>query len=98
MFERAIRQGKPLPDVTGTSAHKVWLCLNGQIADPAFVRFMKRRGEETLRGLSTHDLLVPDHLHREQPLNEALRARLPRLVDMGAVEPTGRGNATRFLL
>ena len=98
MFERAIRQGKPRPDVSGTSAHEVRLCLNGLIGDPAFVRFMERLGEETLRGFSTHDFLVLDHLHREQPLNEALRARLPGLVEMGAVEPTGRGKGTRYLL
>jgi len=67
------------------------LCLNGLIGDPAFVRFMERLGEETLRGFSTNDFLVLDHLHREQPLNEVLRSRLPRLVEMGAVEPTGRG-------
>ena len=98
MFERAIRQGKPLPDFAGTSAHEVRLCLRGLVADPAFVRFMEQLGEETLRGFSTHDFLVLDHLHRAQPLNAALRARLPRLVEMGAVEATGRGRATRYLL
>jgi ATP-dependent DNA helicase RecG len=98
MFERAIRQGKPLPDFTGTSAHEVRLCLNGLISDPAFVRFMERLGEETLRSFSTHDFLVLDHLHRDLPLAEALRSRLPRLVAMGAVESTGRGRATRYLL
>ena len=98
MFERAIRQGKPLPDFTGTSSHEVRLCLSGLIGDPAFVRFMERLGEETLRGFSTHDFLVLDHLHRERPLNEVLRSRLPRLVEMGAVEPTGRGKGTRYLL
>lgn len=99
MFERAIRQGKPLPDFTGTSAHEVQLCLNGLVSDPAFVRFMERLGEETLRSFSTHDFLVLDHLHRDQPLNEALRARLPRLVEMGAVESNGgRGKGARYLL
>ena len=98
MFERAIRQGKPLPDFTGTSAHEVRLCLHGLIGDPAFVRFMERLGEETLRGFSTYDFLVLDCLHREQPLTEVLRSRLPRLVEMGAVEPTGRGKGTRYLL
>jgi ATP-dependent DNA helicase RecG len=98
MFERAILQGKPLPDFAGTSEHEVRLCLNGLIGDPAFVRFMERLGEETLRGLSTHDFLVLDHLHRDRPLSEALRARLPRLVEMGAIESTGRGRATRYLL
>lgn len=99
MFERAIRQGKPLPDFTGTSPHEVRLCLNGLVSDPAFVRFMERLGEETLRCFSTHDFLVLDHLHREQPLNEALRARLPRLLEMGAVESTGgRGKGARYML
>jgi ATP-dependent DNA helicase RecG len=99
MFERAIRQGKPLPDFTGTSAHEVRLCLNGLVSDPAFVRFMERLGEETLRGFSTDDFLVLDHLHREQPLTEAIRSRLPRLVEMGAVESNGgRGKGARYML
>lgn len=99
MFERAIRQGKPLPDFTGTSAHEVRLCLNGLVGDPAFVRFMERLGEETLRSFSTHDFLVLDHLHREQPLTEALRERLPRLLEMGAVESHGgRGKGARYML
>ena len=99
MFERAIRQGKPLPDFTGTSGHEVRLCLNGLIGDPAFVRFMERLGEETLRSFSTHDFLVLDCLHRDLPLNDALRARLPRLVEMGAVESNGgRGKGARYLL
>jgi ATP-dependent DNA helicase RecG len=98
MFERAIRQGKALPDFAGTSTHEVRLGLHGLIGDPAFVRFMERLGEETLRGFATHDFLVLNHLHREMPLNETLRARLPRLIEMGAVESTGRGRATRYLL
>ena len=99
MFERAIRQGKPLPDLNGTSAHEVRLCLNGLVSDPAFVRYMERLGEETLRSFSTHDFLVLDHLHREQPLTEALRARLPRLLEMGAVESNGgRGKGARYML
>lgn len=99
MFERAIRQGKPLPDLTGTSAHEVRLCLNGVVSDPAFVRFMERLGDEALRSFSTHDFLVLDCLHREQPLPEALRARLPRLLEMGAVESHGgRGKGARYML
>ncbi len=98
MFERAIRQGKALPDFAGTDAHEVRLNLPGLVADPTFVRFMARLGEDTLRSFSTHDFLVLDHLHRDLPLNETLRSRLPRLVEMGAVETTGRGRATRHLL
>ena len=98
MFERAVRQGKPLPDFAGTSAHEVRLALPGQVGDPVFVRFMERLGDEALRGFSTHDFLVLDHLHRDLPLSDTLRTRLPRLVEMGAVEATGRGRGTRHML
>lgn len=88
-----------MPDFTGTSTHEVRLCLNGLVSDPAFVRFMERLGEEALKSFSTHDFLVLDHLHREQPLNDVLRARLPRLLDMGAVESNGgRGKGARYML
>ena len=98
MFERAVRQGKPLPDFAGTSAHEVRLGLPGQVGDPVFVRFMERLGDEALRGFSTHDFLVLDHLHRDLPLSDTLRTRLPRLVEMGAVEATGRGRGARYML
>lgn len=98
MFESAIRQGKPLPNFEGTSAHEVRLTLEGTVRSPAFVRFLERLGEETLRSFSTYDFLALDYLHRDQPLPEALTARLPGLLEAGAVESVGRGKGTRYLL
>ena len=98
IFERAIRQGKPLPSFEGASSHEVRLVLQGAVKSAAFVRFMERLGEETLRSLSTYDFLALDALHREQPLPEHLKARLPGLLSIGAVESIGRGKGTRYLL
>lgn len=98
MFEQAIRQGKPLPRFEGAFAHEVRLVLDGSIKSPAFVRFMERLGEETLRSFSTYDFLALDYLHREQPLPEHLRSRLPELVNAGAVEFVGRGRGVRHML
>ena len=98
MFERAIRQGKPLPSFSGTSAHEVRLTLDGTVRSPAFVRFMERLGEQKLRSFSTDDFLALDSLHREQPLTERLKARLAGLIVAGAVESIGRGKGTRYLL
>jgi ATP-dependent DNA helicase RecG len=98
MFERAIRQGKPLPSFAGTSRHEVRLTLEGKVRNPAFVRFMERLGEETLRSFSTDDFLALDHLQEEKPLPEHLKARIPGLIDAGAVESMGRGKGTRYLL
>jgi ATP-dependent DNA helicase RecG len=98
MFESAIRQGKPLPSFEGTSAHEVRLTLEGTVRSPAFVRFMERLGDETLRSFSTYDFLALDFVHREQLLPEHLKSRLPGLVNAGAIESVGRGKGTRYLL
>lgn len=98
IFESAIRQGKPLPSFAGTSSHEVRLTLEGMVKSTAFVRFIERLGEETLRSFSTYDFLTLDYVHREQALPEQLKVRLPNLVELGAVESVGRGRGTRYLL
>lgn len=98
IFETAIRHGKPLPSFAGTSAHEVRLTLEGMVKSTAFVRFMERIGEETLRSFSTCDFLALDYIHREQPLTEHLKSRLSGLIEAGAVEMVGRGKGTRYLL
>ena len=98
MVETAVRQSKPLPDFTGSAAHEVRLTLSGTVQDSAFIRFLERIGEERLGTFSTHDFLALDALRREQPLSETLHARLPRLVEAGAVEAVGRGRGARYIL
>jgi ATP-dependent DNA helicase RecG len=98
MFETAVRQGKALPSFAGTAAHEVRLTLDGKVSSPEFVRFMERIGDQTLRSFSTDDFLALDALHREQPLKDALKERMPGLVAVGAVEAVGRGKGTRYML
>ena len=98
MFEHAVRQGKPLPSFNGTAEHEVRLLLDGQVRSPAFVRFLERIGEQTLRSFATTDFLALDAVHREQPLTDALKARIPGLVSAGAIESIGRGRGARYIL
>jgi len=98
MFENAIRQGKALPSFAGTSTHEVRLTLHGSIASPAFVRFIERLGEEKIKSFSTYDLLALDFLRRELVLPDHLKACLPGLIAVGAVESIGRGRGTRYML
>jgi len=98
MFESAIRQSKPLPDLSGSGAHKVCVTLHGTVRDPAFVRFLERISQENLASFGTHDFLVLDLVHREQAVPEGLRPRLLHLREQGIVETIGRGRGTRYLL
>lgn len=98
MIESAVRQSKPLPSFLGSASHEVRLTLDGSTQDSAFVRYLERLGQEKLRHFSTYDFLALDALCHDRPLSEAMRARIPGLVDVGAVESVGRGRGVRYLL
>jgi len=90
IFERLIRNSQPRPDFTGTDAHQVSLTLHGEVGNPAFVRFLEQLGAERLESFSTRDYLVLDHVQRDEPVPEALRGQVRRLIDVGALEAIGR--------
>jgi ATP-dependent DNA helicase RecG len=98
MVESAIRQSKPLPDFSGTSSHEVRLILPGIMERPAFVRFIERLGNDRLLTFSTQDFLLLDHVHRDQPVPDRLKSRIPNLLSLGAIEAIGRGRGARYIL
>jgi len=98
MYESAIKQGKALPSLLGTSADAVRLTLHGSLTCPAFVRYLEQLGSERTRSFSTYDLLALDTLRREQELPPNLRAQIPALVAAGAIEAMGRGRGVRYIL
>ncbi|GKT02402.1 putative DNA binding domain-containing protein [Acidovorax sp. SUPP3434] len=98
MMESAVRQGKPLPSFAGTATHEVRLTLEGGVRNPAFVRFMERLGEETLRGFSTLDYLALERLEQGRSLTPEIQERLPALAEVGAVEMMGRGKTAKYML
>jgi ATP-dependent DNA helicase RecG len=98
MIERAIRQTKPLPDFSRSAAHEVFLTLAGTIQNPAFLRFLEKLGEHQLSTFSSEDFLALDVLSKGSSLSEKLRSRMPRLIEIGAVESQGKGKGTRYYL
>ena len=95
IFEESIRQSKPLPNFARSDAHHVRVELRGEVQNPAFIRFLEKVGAERMASFATQDFLVLDLLQREQPVPEALRARVPQLAQLGIVERAGRG---RYIL
>ena len=95
MFEQSIQQGKPLPDFTGTDRYHVVVTLHGQVQDPRFVQFLEKVGRDTTRGFSTHDFLVLDLVHREQPIPSSLQPRVQHLLELGVIERVRKG---RYIL
>lgn len=98
MFEQSIRAGKPRPEFAGTDKYQVGLTLNGEVQDPRFVQFLERLGREVSASFDTHDFLILDLVHRDQPVPVESQERMRRLVELGAIETVGRGRGARYML
>lgn len=98
IFRECIRQSKPLPDLTRTDAHCVWVILHGEIQDPEFLRFLEEIGRERMASFGIEDFLVIDFVHRSAAVPEKLKPRIENLIDQGVIERVGRGKGTRLLL
>jgi ATP-dependent DNA helicase RecG len=90
IFEECIKETKPKPDFKGTDHFQVWLTLRGDVLNPQFLKFLEKIGSERLKTFATQDFLIIDRVSHNQPIPDALKDRLPYLVDQGIVERVGR--------
>jgi ATP-dependent DNA helicase RecG len=98
IYRECIRQSKPLPDLSRTDEHSVWVTLHGEIQDAEFLRYLEEIGRERTATFGTEDFLVVDLVHREQPVPDFMAPRLQHLLEQGVVERVGRGRGARLLL
>ena len=99
IMEECVRHGQSLPDYSHSDAHQVWLTLDGEIRDENFLKFMDLAGEETLATLDPHDFLILGLIASGKRLPAELRPHVPRLLEVGVLDRTGRGKpilAKRF--
>lgn len=96
MFEEAIKQGKNVPDFSGSDSHSVKLTLDGKIHDVSFLKFLEKIANTKKQIFSSSELIVLDLIHRNKPvITEHFKQILGRLKEEGMVESAGRG---KFLL
>ncbi|MBN1866559.1 putative DNA binding domain-containing protein [Candidatus Sumerlaeota bacterium] len=98
IYESCIKEGKPLPDFTGTDDFRVCLTLRGEIRDPRFLKFIEEVGKETLASFDAWDFVALDLVYNGEPLNDSAKSRLAKLTDLGIVERVGRGRGSKCVL
>jgi ATP-dependent DNA helicase RecG len=96
MFEEAIKQGKNVPDFSGSDSYSVKLTLDGKVNDINFLKFLEKVSRKKKQIFSSSELIVLDLIHRNKTVtNEHCKQILGRLKEEGVVESAGRG---KFLL
>jgi len=98
IYEACIKESKPKPDFSHTDDYHVWLTLHGEVQHPEFIRFLEKLGRERLESFTTQDLLVVDHIFRDEPVPETFKGNQYRLAGRGVIERISRGRGTRYVL
>ena len=90
IYASGVREGKGLPDWTGTDDYEVRMTLNGMVLDDNLLLAMKKISDQTLESFSTQDFRAIDAILRDQPLPKALHANARKLLELGIIERIGR--------
>ncbi len=98
IYEQEIKQGKPLPDLTGTDEHQVFLTLHGQIQDPQFLRFLERLGAETVNSFTTEELLALHQINSGYAVDDELQPQAAKLLRQDLILKVGSGKQSRFVI
>jgi hypothetical protein len=69
----------------------IWLTFDGAIRDENFLKFLERVGQETLETLDPHDFLILGLIVSGKRLPTELQPHVPRLLELGILDRTGRG-------
>ncbi len=97
IFDASLREGKGLPDFSGTDAYEVVLTLQGEVIDPPFVHLIELAADRNII-LTTEHLVVLDEIRKGAPLSEASLRLAPHLVAIGLVEKKRRGTKNSLIL
>ena len=96
IFEKAIRDGKGLPDLAGSDFYSVRLSIPAQVKDKDFILYLERISNERQVHLSFEEIYALERIREGQ------KARVPdfrnKFVKLGIIEPIGKGRGTKYIL
>ncbi len=96
VFEETIKEGKGIPDFSGTDKHDVVLTISAQVKNPAFLQYLERVINEKQVHLSLGDIVLLQEMESgdASPAKEEVQS----FLDIGIVEQVGRTKGTRYML
>lgn len=98
MLEECIRDSKPLPDYSRSDAHEVFLKLQCEMQDKAFILFLNKIEADRGGPFTSHEYLVFDLVRRGKPIPKEDREILQSLRKEGFIEFEGQGRGTKYML
>ncbi len=97
IFDASLREGKGLPDFSGTDEHEVVLTMRGDVIDAPLVGLLQLADQHGIV-LGVHHLVTLETIHRNREPENCDAELVRRLIEVGLVERVGRGKHSRLIL
>lgn len=96
IFEKAIRDGKGLPDLSRSDSRSVLLSIPAQVKDKDFILYLERITNERQVHLSFEEI------YELERIRDGQKVRMPDFKDkflkLGIIESISKGRGTRYIL
>jgi len=96
IFESTIRDGKGLPDLSGSDSSQVSLKIPARVKDKNFILFLEKIGHEKQTSFSFEEIYQLELLREKKTLSD-IKFR-ERFLELGVVERVGRTSGVKYML
>lgn len=96
IFEKAIRDGKGMPDLTQSDSYSVRLVIPAQVKDKDFVLFLERVANEKQINLSFEEIYELEKIREHQKIGKPEFRE--KFLEAGIIEKVGRARGMKYML
>lgn len=96
IFESTIKEGKGLPDLSGSDNFSVRLKIPAQVKDKNFILFIEKITREKQITLSFDEIYELEKIREHQPVTEIEYKK--KFLDIGIIERVGRTSGAKYIL
>ncbi len=96
IFEKSIRDGKGMPDLSRSDGDTVCLSIPAQVKDENFILYLERVADESQINLSFEEIYELERIREGQKMN--VPEFKDKFLKAGIVEMVGKGRGTRYIL
>ena len=96
IFESTIKEGKGLPDLSGSDYLSVRLKIPAQVKDKNFIMFIEKITREKQITLSFDEIYELEKIREQQPVTEVKFKK--KFLDIGIIERVGKTSGAKYIL
>lgn len=97
IFGTLLREGKSVPEFSGTDPYQVVLTVRADHIDHRFLGLLEIADRHDIR-LNVDHLVVLDAVRQDHEISDEMKPLVKHLIDIGLLERRGRGRASKVML